>query len=70
MKFNGIYADYMMNSFPSKTLPNHHTIATGFYAEDHGVIDSGYYDLKAGKQVRYSYDLFHYNKEILPLWVS
>uniref|UniRef100_A0A8C1Z2T0 SMB domain-containing protein n=1 Tax=Cyprinus carpio TaxID=7962 RepID=A0A8C1Z2T0_CYPCA len=30
--------------FPSKTFPNHYSIATGLYAESHGLVDNNMYD--------------------------
>ncbi|ELT97397.1 hypothetical protein CAPTEDRAFT_53527, partial [Capitella teleta] len=34
----------VMNSFPTKTLPNHYTIATGMYPGNHGVVHNQYLD--------------------------
>lgn len=34
----------MYPSFPSKTFPNHYTIATGLYPESHGIVDNYVYD--------------------------
>ncbi|XP_024938415.1 bis(5'-adenosyl)-triphosphatase enpp4 isoform X2 [Cephus cinctus] len=62
------YADYMMNIFITKTFPNHHTMATGLYAETHGVTDNEAYDPDDGNVIPYSYELFHYNKNLLPIW--
>ena len=36
--------DGMIPSFPSVTFPNHYTIATGLYPEDHGIIANNFYD--------------------------
>jgi len=36
--------DGMIPSFPSVTFPNHYTIATGLYPEDHGIIENNFYD--------------------------
>eukprot|EP01093_Parvamoeba_rugata_P012726 TRINITY_DN3761_c0_g1_i4.p1 TRINITY_DN3761_c0_g1~~TRINITY_DN3761_c0_g1_i4.p1 ORF type:complete len:355 (-),score=56.80 TRINITY_DN3761_c0_g1_i4:162-1226(-) len=33
-------------SFPTKTFPNHYTIATGLYPEKHGIIGNIFYDYK------------------------
>ena len=41
---NGVKAEYMIPVFPTKTFPNHYTIATGLYAENHGIIANGFYD--------------------------
>ncbi|XP_076158075.1 venom phosphodiesterase CdcPDE [Alosa pseudoharengus] len=44
MKQCGVSAPYMQAVFPSKTFPNHYTIATGLYAESHGLVDNSMYD--------------------------
>ncbi|XP_032671220.1 bis(5'-adenosyl)-triphosphatase ENPP4-like [Odontomachus brunneus] len=68
LKAAGTHADYMMNIFVTKTFPNHHTMATGFYAETHGVIDNEFYDYTTNNVTKYSYKLFHYDNSILPIW--
>ncbi|MCB9295811.1 MAG: alkaline phosphatase family protein [Lewinellaceae bacterium] len=40
----GVRAFSMISSFPSKTFPNHYTIATGLYPENHGLVDNTFYD--------------------------
>lgn len=42
----GVEAESMMPSFPSKTFPNHYTIATGLKPEHHGLVDNSFYDPK------------------------
>ncbi|KAI1723325.1 type I phosphodiesterase / nucleotide pyrophosphatase domain-containing protein [Ditylenchus destructor] len=34
----------MFPSYPSKTFPNHYSIATGLYPESHGIVDNSIYD--------------------------
>lgn len=69
MKEEGTDVDHVINIFITKTFPNHHTITTGFYAETHGVVDSNY--LSAGNTViNISQEMYEYNKNILPIWVS
>jgi ectonucleotide pyrophosphatase/phosphodiesterase family protein 5 len=70
LKVNGTSADYMMNIFVTKTFPNHHTMATGLYAETHGVVDNEYYEPVTENVTKYSYKLYHYDNSILPIWVS
>ncbi|MEB2777253.1 ectonucleotide pyrophosphatase/phosphodiesterase [Algoriphagus sp. D3-2-R+10] len=41
---DGVAAESMMPSFPSKTFPNHYTIATGLKPEHHGLVDNSFYD--------------------------
>lgn len=36
----GVRAKSMIPSFPTKTFPNHYTIATGLYPEHHGIIEN------------------------------
>ena len=40
----GVKAEYMIPVFPTKTFPNHFTIATGLYPENHGIIANNMYD--------------------------
>jgi predicted AlkP superfamily pyrophosphatase or phosphodiesterase len=44
VKRSGVRAKKMIPIFPSKTFPNHFTLATGLYAEDHGIIANTIYD--------------------------
>ncbi|MFC1550116.1 ectonucleotide pyrophosphatase/phosphodiesterase [Candidatus Neomarinimicrobiota bacterium] len=41
---NGVRAKSLIPVFPSKTFPNHYTIVTGLYAENHGIIANTMYD--------------------------
>jgi predicted AlkP superfamily pyrophosphatase or phosphodiesterase len=34
----------MIPSFPTKTFPNHYTIATGLYPQNHGIVENNVYD--------------------------
>ncbi|MFH4980323.1 hypothetical protein AB6A40_007032 [Gnathostoma spinigerum] len=40
----GVRAKYMRPVFPTKTFPNHYSIATGLYPESHGIIDNRMWD--------------------------
>lgn len=40
---NGIKAESLIPSFPSKTFPNHYTIATGMYPDKHGILGNSFY---------------------------
>lgn len=42
----GIQTSFMRSSFPSKTFPNHYTIATGLYPESHGIVGNYMYDME------------------------
>ena len=39
----GVKAESLIPSFPSKTFPNHYTIATGMYPENHGLLGNYFY---------------------------
>lgn len=43
---NGVKAESLIPSFPSKTFPNHYTIATGMYPDKHGLIGNSFYSYK------------------------
>lgn len=68
LKKQGTYADFLYNVFPTKTFPNHHSIATGLFAETHGVIDNTFWDPKTKKKLHLDYEMYHYNDEIVPIW--
>ncbi|MDO8968734.1 alkaline phosphatase family protein [Algoriphagus sp.] len=40
----GTAAEGLIPSFPSKTFPNHYTIATGMLPENHGLVDNSFYE--------------------------
>ncbi|HVF54873.1 MAG TPA: ectonucleotide pyrophosphatase/phosphodiesterase [Pyrinomonadaceae bacterium] len=40
----GVRAKWLIPSFPSKTYPNHYTIATGLYPQHHGIVENSIYD--------------------------
>lgn len=41
---NGVKAAALIPAFPSKTFPNHYTIVTGLYPENHGIVANTMYD--------------------------
>jgi len=40
----GVKADALISAFPSKTFPNHYSIVTGLYPENHGIVFNSMYD--------------------------
>nr|WP_319398203.1 ectonucleotide pyrophosphatase/phosphodiesterase [uncultured Carboxylicivirga sp.] len=42
----GVKAVSLQPSFPSKTFPNHYTIATGLYPDHHGLVSNSFYSVK------------------------
>jgi predicted AlkP superfamily pyrophosphatase or phosphodiesterase len=45
----GVRAKWMTPSFPSKTFPNHYTIATGLYPQNHGIVENSVWDRRFEK---------------------
>ena len=43
MALQGVKAKYLIPSFPTKTFPNHYTLATGLYPDHHGIINNSFY---------------------------
>ena len=44
LKDNGLSSESLIPVFPSKTFPNHYSIITGMYSENHGLISNSFYD--------------------------
>ena len=49
MSKNGIRSDGLIPVFISKTFPNHYSIATGMYAENHGLIANSFFASDLGE---------------------
>ncbi|MBL4604613.1 MAG: alkaline phosphatase family protein [Flavobacteriaceae bacterium] len=69
---NGVQATSLIPSFPSKTFPNHYTIATGMYPDKHGIVGNRFYSYE--KKATYAIG----NREVVedgsfyggsPIWV-
>ncbi len=45
----GVHAENLIPSFPSKTFPNHYTIATGLYPGHHGIVANNIFDPPTGR---------------------
>lgn len=43
MEKDGVRAERVISSFPTKTFPNHYSIATGLYPDHHGIIANNFY---------------------------
>lgn len=50
MAVEGSSTQRLIPSFPSKTFPNHYTLATGLYPERHGIVANAFYDTATQKQ--------------------
>lgn len=72
MAAHGVKA-VMKPSFPSKTFPNHYTLATGLYPDHHGIVANSFWDEQTRR--RYSLgdrsicdDPYFYGGE--PIWIT
>ena len=73
LKENGLHSKSLIPIFPSKTFPNHYSIITGMYAENHGLISNSFYGPDTGRTYRLGdskevSDGIWYGGE--PLWVT
>lgn len=69
LRLNSTHAEFLQNVFPTKTFPNHHSIATGVFPEEHGVMANSLYDFDLAQEVNYSYPMFHFKSEYKPIWI-
>lgn len=49
MAAEGVRARWMQPAFPTKTFPNHYTVATGLYPGNHGLVENNMWDPETGK---------------------
>lgn len=63
----GTYATHLKNVFPTKTFPNHHSIATGLFPGEHGVLGNDIFDSDMGT-LNYSRQLYEYDLNVVPIW--
>ena len=69
----GVKAESLQPSFPTKTFPNHYSMATGLYPDHHGIVHNNFIDPATGR--RYSLgdpetrgDKYFYGGE--PIWIT
>ena len=66
-------ASGLIPSFPSKTFPNHYTLATGLYPDHHGIVANSFYDSETGERFRLSDPTMKCNPKYYggePIWVT
>ncbi len=73
LRTSGVSVPYMEPTFPTKTFPNHQSIATGLYAESHGIVDNVFFDPLYNKTLsgygEPDHEFWNYHPEVLPIWV-
>ena len=69
---HGVRAISMIPSFPSKTFPNHYTMATGLVPDHHGIVNNSFYDPETQKVFSMGgdgrFDPKFYGGE--PIWIT
>ncbi len=70
---SGVKAVSLRPAFPSKTFPNHYTMATGLYPDHHGIVLNSFYDPASGREYAIRdreavEDGYFYGGE--PIWVT
>ncbi|XP_020849539.1 bis(5'-adenosyl)-triphosphatase ENPP4 isoform X1 [Phascolarctos cinereus] len=67
----GVLVEHVKNVFITKTFPNHYSIVTGLYEENHGIVANSMYDAETQKRFSESKDKdpFWWN-EATPIWVT
>jgi predicted AlkP superfamily pyrophosphatase or phosphodiesterase len=67
---NGVIAEKLIPSFPTKTFPNHYTLVTGMYPATHGIIGNNIYDKKLQSEFHMStLDAYWWNNAE-PIWIT
>ena len=70
----GVTADYIKNVVPTSTWPNHHSLLTGLYSENHGIVSNRFWDPVYEEMFIFGFDCsnfdpkFYNNSE--PLWLT
>lgn len=72
MAENGMSAG-LIPSFPSKTFPNHYTLATGLYPDHHGIVANSFLDVATGEvfslgNAEQKFNPKYYGGE--PIWIT
>ena len=70
---NGVKAVSLIPSFPSKTFPNHYTIATGLVPDHHGIVNNSFYDPALRKSFSLGNKEARFNPDFYggePIWIT
>jgi predicted AlkP superfamily pyrophosphatase or phosphodiesterase len=67
LQHDGLRAERLIAGWPSTTFPGHVTLATGAWADVHGIVDNEFWDRKRGAY-KYSSDASWLDAE--PLWIT
>ncbi len=67
---DGVRAERMTPSFPSKTFPNHFTLVTGLYPEHHGIVANWFFEPESGEKFDMSKLEPHWWAGGEPVWIT
>lgn len=69
---NGVEAEALIPIFPSKTFPNHYSIVTGLYSDEHGIVSNEFYEPNLKDNYTMSWKKSSQSKwyQGEPLWVT
>lgn len=67
----GVHATQMSSVYVTKTFPNHQSIATGLYEDEHGIVSNYMYDFKLNGTFGYSTTASRWwdTGKAKPIWV-
>ena len=68
MEKTGVSVDYVLNVFPTSTLPNHQSLVTGLYPENHGLIDNEFFNPENEKKY-YGQSDAEWWSQSTPIWI-
>ncbi|HSV77038.1 MAG TPA: ectonucleotide pyrophosphatase/phosphodiesterase [Bacteroidales bacterium] len=69
----GVMAQYVIPAFPTKTFPNHYSMATGLYPDNHGIVANNFYcpqlnlSFRLGDRTTVENPVFYGGE---PIWVT
>lgn len=69
----GVKAEALIPSFPSKTFPNHYTLATGLVPDHHGLVNNAFYDREMDKPYAIGNKEARFNGAFYggePIWIT
>ena len=67
---DGVYSDKFQSIYPSETFPNHWSIATGMYAESHGIVSNYMYDPSLNESFNKRNRDVKWWGEAEPIWIT
>lgn len=69
----GVKAISLIPSFPTKTFPNHYTLATGLVPDHHGLVNNAFYDIKLNKSFSIGNKVQRFDPDFYgdePIWIT